>query len=104
MNNAPILLCRTDLYEVNTVYKETKILVNMWDGQKALIRHKDIVAVFMHRRTGDVLTLRKTGKGLWYEDGKQISEKEAELEFKRLLDDRWDVTYKQMCFRLVMGV
>lgn len=80
-----LILVVTDLYEVTTDFNASKILITLPDGGKALIRHKNLVVLFKHRRTKDSMTFLLTGRDKFYQDGKDIGEIDTLAEFRRLL-------------------
>lgn len=98
-----IPLYKSHLYQVSTMYSEKSVIIEI-DNEKRRMKHKKILVEFKHNRTGDKLVFSQSGRGLWEEDNKRITEDQAREEFKRLLDDKWEITFQQVYFRLIMGI
>lgn len=101
-----IPLMETKLYDVGTDYKESKILIKLPDGGRAMVKHKTILLHCVHRRTKDKITFRITGKGNFYEDEKKVTKAKAIEELTRLADnaEQADMILKVVSTKMILGI
>lgn len=88
--------------------EEKKIMVDLPDGGKAVIKHRTLFVHFKHRRTGDFITFRFTGRGNYYQRGtytkkeEQVHESEVQETFKRLIGKDGEMAFRIAKVRLYM--
>lgn len=100
----PVPQVKNDLYDIFTEYSESKIVYEFEDGGKGFMKHKRIEVLFKHKRTDDTMLFRITGKDKYYQNGKDIPEREAISEFNRLLGaEQGDLALKVARMRLIIG-
>lgn len=90
----------TELYKVGTIYREKKILIELPDGGRAVMKHKTLFVIFEHKRTKDKVEFRLTGKGNYYIKHmllkeEQVHEADVVEEFERLVGKGKDLL--QVC-------
>lgn len=104
---------QSDIYDLwSDPIEEKKLLI---DGGKGVIKHRTLYVYLKHRKSGDVIRLRLTGKGKYYckrpyqvhpvtklpvEEG--IPESEVRELFQRLIGKDGDLAFRMSQIRLYM--